>query len=230
MSSSVEINEFIKRVSKKYNIDEKELVQSWNTVSEPVKVDHSLIRTLSKSELVAQCKVKNLKISGTKEELIARLTGEVNPQREQTRSVKPKEDKPKEVKPSKNKAKPVPAEPKIFKNIQTTISSIKLRYNSFGNCEHRETGIVFDKNKMIAIGKQSEDGRVLPLMKEDYNICNQYKLPYVLPDNLISTKKDVVVEELGDENLEEFDEEEVEELEEEEEVEEEEEEAEYEDD
>ena len=209
MSSSVEINSFIKRVSEKYNIDEIELCSIWNNKMniDTNKVDHSLLKTLSKSELVSQCKAKQLKVTGTKDELIAILTGN-EPAKKVT---KKSEAKSKEV------VKPV------IKKIQSTLSTIKLRFNQFSNFEHRETSLVFNKDKQV-IGKQMEDGNIASLTKEDIETCKQYKFSFVLPENInTNSKESVSIDELNDEEIieeedevvddEEEEEEEIEELE-----------------
>ena len=73
------ITKYVEKVSLKYKIDKQELLNIWNSIDniekkEPYddskqKIVNSLSR-LTKPELVELCKTKNLKVKGTKAELI----------------------------------------------------------------------------------------------------------------------------------------------------------------
>jgi hypothetical protein len=140
--------------------------------------------------LVAQCKARGLKTTGTKAELVARLSGE-----------EPEEKKPKE-KVAAPKASASKKEPAVVKTVQTKLEPVKVAKNSFGNHEHSATGLVFDKNTKKVIGKQNPNGKVDPITDEDIEVCKKYKLPYTIPENLNSKKMSVAVDEDdGDEDL-----------------------------
>ena len=83
--------QFLKSASQKFNVNENELVQLWNgesvntTLSTSSETSSSIpastiapsseLSKLGKNELVAHCKTRGLKSTGTKQELIDRLTG-----------------------------------------------------------------------------------------------------------------------------------------------------------
>ena len=56
---------------------------------------------------------------------------------------------------------------------------VLLRKNKFGNYEHKDTKIVFSKQKVAAIGVQDyEEGQVVPLTSGDIDICKKEGWPY----------------------------------------------------
>lgn len=70
-------------------------------------------------------------------------------------------------------------------------TSLVIRKNTYGNYEHSETSFVFDQSTHTVIGKQSDTSEVLPLTKEDIDVCNQYKFLYDIPYNLDACQGDV---------------------------------------
>ena len=200
------VDSFIEQVADKYNINGQELRSLWNgnqtktqtqvkpkktvetekvTEAAPALTNNSELSGLKKPELVALCKTRGLSSTGTKEEMIARLTGGGAPAK--------KKSPPKPAKETKVDVKPV------VKSVQTKIEPFKVSKNSFGNHEHASTGLVLDKDTKKIIGTQNPKGHIDPLTDEGIEICNKYKLQYVLPENL-NTKKATVVEELPDED------------------------------
>lgn len=212
------VESFANQIAEKYGLNSKELLDIWKVVEsggggrkvgtsrgkaeKKVSVstsggdDDSLqpldAKTLSacnKAELVAHCKQRKLKCSGTKDELISRLTssgGETTTEKKAEKKVEPSNTKKTETKAS--------VLSKIVEN------KIPIRRNQFGNYEHPPTSLVFDKVTKKIIGKQNDNGSVDDLTSEDIDMCNQYSFEYVLPTNLAkkSTLNDVKVEELGD--------------------------------
>jgi hypothetical protein len=189
------IQSYINEVSNKFKIDKNELYMLWNkdsTISdlniEPIyeselkKSDD--LSSLTKNELIELCKMKGLKVSGTKAQLIEILSE--NSKKEST----------------KKNDKTSPQNKPIIKKLVAKIPSIPIKRNKFDNFEHEETKFVFDKDKKV-YGKQNPDGTIEPLTKEDINLCNKYKFSYYIPDNLDkkSDLKDVEVEELDDEDV-----------------------------
>ena len=178
------IDAYANLISEKFNLDANEIKQLWydnnqdftnkpienaNSKSvEPEQHNDDLKLKLAKSsvaELKAILKSKGLKVGGKKADLIARiLNGDDS---------KPK----KKTKVQKNT-------PKIIKELTENISHIQIRRNSFGNFEHQETRLVFNKETQEVIGKQNDDGTLSDLTKEDIEMCNKYKFKYVLPENL----------------------------------------------
>jgi hypothetical protein len=170
------ISSYISKISDKYNIDKTELMQMWNsknTESESkseVKpnssnLDKDTLQKLTKNDLVNICKEKKIKHTGTKPELIDRLLEHKN---------KVVVEKPKSV--------------CISEKIQTTLETIQIRKNKFGNYEHFETHIVFDKNNQNAIGTQNINGKIDTLTQEDIEQCKKYKFKFQLPSNITSKK------------------------------------------
>jgi hypothetical protein len=170
------ISSYISKISEKYNIDKTELQQMWNnknTDSESkseVKptssnLDKDNLQKLTKNDLVNICKEKKIKHTGTKPELIDRLLEHKN-------------------KVIVEKTKPIC----ISEKIQTTLETIQIRKNKFGNYEHFETRIVFDKNNQNAVGTQNDNGKIDTLTQEDIEQCKKYKFKFQLPSNITSKK------------------------------------------
>lgn len=215
------VDSFIEKVAFTYSIDIAELRMMWDggavvkkavhkspskPKEEKVDTSSSELGSLGKPELVAQCKARGLKTTGTKAELVARLSGGAETE------AKPE---PKTRTPSKKSKQAAPPVPAIVKTVQTKIEPITLTKNSFGNNEHKPTGLVFNRETRKVFGKQNPDGSVDPLTDEDIETCNKYKFQYMIPENLNTKKAAIVVEgipdeeeedlgeELGDEELEE---------------------------
>lgn len=129
------------------------------------------LQKCSKDDLKALCKSKGMKVSGKKDDLIQRLVkGE-------------KKSPPKKSSPSKKKTQST-----IEKSIKKDIPTIQIRRNKFGNYEHAESQLVFDKDEQVVYGKQSEtptgESEILELTKDDIETCNKFKFKYRQPDNL----------------------------------------------
>jgi hypothetical protein len=160
--------------------------------------------TTSKELLISMCKVKGLKVTGRKEELVTRLLECIKSSSESPTS---------SVVVSSSKVKK--EEPQVIKSIRAgSVEIPPIKKNSFGNYEHLETRLVLNKEKIV-YGVQNSDGTVAGLTDKDIETCKQYKLAYKVPNNLNTNKgsDDLKIEELdGDE--EELDDDNEEELEE----------------
>lgn len=202
--------DYIQQISLKYKIPCDELLYLWNgnvekdnnldnikkdkeedegdMKKEEDKIDPEKILKASKAELVAMCKKKGKKCSGTKNELISRLVS------------KPV------VKKTKKKKKELKTPP-VIKKINASIPAIQIRKNKFGNYEHVESGLIFNKHTKKVIGKQHSDGQIIELSHSDINLCNKYKFPYNLPENLNkkSTLDDIQIDDLDSDNEDEHD-------------------------
>jgi hypothetical protein len=227
------VKEFFKTLSKKYELDENELVSLWNGKESSVvekkkspkktespkletqkedkkepEITKEKIMTATRDMLAAMCKAKGLKMSGKKDELVQRLLESLgnSDKKEVVKKTPPKSSKKEE--------------PVVLKTVKEKSGHLEIRKNKFGNFEHVETGLVFNGDKMV-YGRQMEDGGVSELLPEDIEACKKYKFPYKLPENLSVNKSldDVKVEDIDDE--EELDEEDMEQEELEEELEEE---------
>ena len=224
------IHTFIDKVSDEFKIEKSDLINVWKNndsiiankktsifksdtpVSKsPASVtpigsseNKNMLLKMTKNELVAMCKSKGLKVTGTKNELVDRI---MLPTTSQSAS------------PSGGKQSVKPKSPQIVKKLAEKIPIISIKKNSFGNYEHEETGFIFDNKSQKVYGKQNKNGTISKLVHEDIDLCNKYKFDYVIPDNLNSKVDDEVEDDLdddeGDEELEEGELEEDEELEEE---------------
>lgn len=213
------IQRFIERVSTKYNLDNKELKRLWGgdvlksnkteKKSSPQKestisadIDYDVLLKCNKTELTAMCKSRGHKCSGTKTILINRLLGK------ECSSPKEKSPKEKSNKPKETRHVPVKETP-VHKKLVANIPNILIRRNQFNNYEHPETGLIFDNNNKIVIGKQNEDGSIDPLTENDIDQCNAFKFKFRIPIDLDSKSSlvDVKVDELSEDEEEEEEEE-----------------------
>jgi len=218
---------FIDVISTKYSLDKHEVVSLWtngNTSSSNLPkprldtvdmTDFSLERLLkaTKPELVALCKAKGEKTTGTKEVLISRLTGKQKTESSDSKSTlsllnKGSVKEEKKAVPKKEEKK----QPSLLQKITNSIPAIAIRRNKFGNFEHLESHLVLDKESETVYGKQQHDGSVSTLTDEDIDVCKKYKFKYKIPNNLDKDNlENVKVAELDDDIPNEKDEEVVEE-------------------
>lgn len=219
------IQTFIERVATKYNLNNTELKSLWQgdevktkkietktpappkdtkpASSAPTAVDPNALLKCNKAELIALCKTHGHKCSGTKSDLLNRLLGKDDAGSENgsdKESAKPKtESKSKAAQQAAVKATPV------AQKLTANIPHIIIRRNKFNNYEHPETGLIFDNDSQIVIGKQKEDGTVEQLDEDAIDQCNAYKFKFKIPNNLDqkSSLLNVKVDELDDEEEEE---------------------------
>jgi hypothetical protein len=124
------------------------------------QTDSATLLKLKVTELKALCKEKGLPVSGTKQELIQRLTGE--------QSTKPKAV-PKVKKPNPTLEKPVFTQ--YLQQLERT--PIVIKRNIHGNFEHSETKLVFNVNKRV-IGVQSSTGEIGPIGISDLEHVHKF--------------------------------------------------------
>lgn len=131
-------------------------------------------------ELKLLCKSKGLTQKGTKSELISKLTSPVP------------------IKTTVKVANPIKTnQSHIIESIKKASQHMIIKKNIFGNHEHEETHFVFNSDRIV-IGKQMTDGSVVPLVKDDLELCNKFMFTYKLPTNLDNVKS--VLEEEEDES------------------------------
>lgn len=177
------VRSYISNISKKYNINESELVNLWYGGVAATEIqsngESNELSKLTKNEIIEMCKTKNIKVSGTKNELISRLL-------------------------ESNKKTTTPPQISITKKLIEKIPKIEIKKNAHGNYEHLETTFVINNKTQKVFGKQNKDGTISNLTTEDINLCNKYKFSYELPTNL--EKKinilDVKVDDLDDDDIE----------------------------
>jgi hypothetical protein len=191
---------FINLISQKYNINSNELKSLWEGESNVIPVVASSVvssssspaakelENLTKTQLIEMCKTKNLKVSGTKNELIARIL-------ESESIIRPTPP------PVVQTTTAVVRSPTIIKKLVDKIPKLEIKRNSDGYYVHEETSFVFDTKTQKVYGKLDKNNKIEELSADDIDICNKYKFSYVLPNNL--DKKinilDVKVDELDDE-------------------------------
>lgn len=129
------------------------------------------LTTLKVTELKTLCKEKGLPVSGTKTELIERLSGEATPAKS---ARKPPVKPAKNVKPTSTLQKPV------FQKFLDQKPMV-IKRNIHGNFEHLETRLVFSSHKKI-IGVQNPSGEIDPLTVDD--LQNVYKYHFELEDGV----------------------------------------------
>jgi len=192
------IHKFIENIANKYSLDSKELLHEWEygtgnsrttNESSDKELDPVYLLKCLKPELIALCKARGVRSTGTKTELITAL--------QSNKIVDSKKSSSSPTQPTKTMV----VLPDVLKKLKTTIPTIAIRKNQFGNHEDPNTSFVFDRKTKKVIGKQNDDGTIQDLSKEDINICNKNKYEYVLPFNLDKQSKldDEKVEELDDE-------------------------------
>jgi hypothetical protein len=200
------ITVFMNRISCLYNLEYNEIKAIWNESSSnvslplvisnkvelPTNADKETLLKHDKATLVVMCKAKNCKYSGTKLELVSRILSEEEPSKAKA---KPR---------SKTLVSDIKSSP-VLKNIKENIPDIVLRYNKFNNLEHFDTNLIFSENDKIVIGKQGDDGTILPLKEQDINVCKQCKFDFVIPKDLDagSSLTDVKIEGISDDEDEE---------------------------
>jgi hypothetical protein len=210
------IHNFISKVSSTYNLNSDELLSIWkgksvepsqSLSSKPQSSSSNELMKMTKGELITLCKSKGLKVSGSKNDLIARIDSTEVPAAAK-----------KSVQTKLNLGTTI-EQAAVTKKLIEKIPEILIKKNQFGNFEHFETSFLIDKNTKKVYGKQNPDGSVEPLCHDDINICNKFKFEYILPTNLEKKTNinDVQVDDLDEDEFEEVEEEEEVELEEEEE-------------
>ena len=199
---------FATQIANKYNLNENDLLKIWNDanekkhekVEENVSTKNNDLLKLEKKELVEICKSKNLKIGGTKKDLVDRILKHDDELKNQT-TIKT------QVKTQTQT--PVKSDNKIVKKLVEKITPIQIHKNKWGNYEHTETSFVFNNKTQKIYGKQNSDGSISNLTKNDIDICNKFKFSYTIPDNLDKKNDvaDVKIKDLDDDDDDDDDEE-----------------------
>ena len=210
------VSDFIRQIAHKYNLDVNRLLSDWSgeettdapttehdNETEKVTAHNSATRgelsKMKKPELQALCREGGLKCSGTKPELIDILLAGNKPSVTQKKA--PVEKVPEKL------------QTPIATKLASQIPTIAIRRNQFGNHEHPETGLVFNKITKKVNGKQNDDGSIEDLTPAHIDMCNKHKFDYELPENLEqkTSLDDVEVDELEEEEVIDSDDERVEE-------------------
>jgi hypothetical protein len=179
------IDAFISEICTEFNLDRNYIKDIWtkrysnlpenkDQKDTDKELNHGKLLNYLKTELVVLCKKRGVKCTGNKTQLIKNLLSRGG-------AVK----KVKKVK--KRNAKPKISS--ITKNLISDIPVYKLNRNRFGNHEHTDTSLVFDRISKKVIGKQNKDGTINDLSSEDINVCKQYNFSYIISENFGDTSK-----------------------------------------
>lgn len=206
-----QIEKFISLVSEKYELDIEELKSLWSSgnvkkttqkIKIPVpegkfegeikvKKDEMSLDALKK-------KAKELGIPGiskykasNKNELIELIEKVESGEKIEE---KKKEKKTTEKKPAEKKSKEdvLISKEELKEKIDQRRTTVEIAKNKFGNYEHSQSGIVLDRVSQEAIGKQSPDGKIIPLTHEDIEMCKVLNFKYKLPNNIVSNSSRTV--------------------------------------
>jgi hypothetical protein len=204
------VDEYIQRICQKYTLDPKELRLLWcgqeeftpnitKTNYNNCDVTPEKILKCDKNELIALCKSKGLKCSGTKSLLINRLLGKED--NAESSSVETKTKQTKQTKQAKINELKVAETPVVIK-LTAKIPNVIIKRNKFNNYEHTETNFLFDNETKFVIGKQNDNGTIDTLNENDIDKCNAFKFKFNLPNNLDSKQNlsDVKVTELDEDD------------------------------
>ena len=200
------VNQFIVNASSKLEVDHDELMKIWNTsVSDELKIESTStpVRKSQSKVTKSDPNAKQCIHIGTR----GKSKGEQCSSKALADSAKGfckkhmKGETSSPVATTKASSKtPVNITPAV---ATIKVDSLPIKINKFGNYQNAN-GIVFDRSTHEAYGRQSPEGKVLPLTADDIRECKQYGYKYRMPEQLKSKEED-------------DDEEEVEEIEEEEE-------------
>lgn len=221
------ILEFCETIAQKFGLNKMDVYALWrddntstsaSASSQPEKgasVDVSemtpeKVLTCTKDYLMAYCKSKGLKQSGKKEEIIQRVLDSLKTTGATTTTTTASAAK---ASASGSKSKASAPVPPVLASVAEKSGTLEIRKNKFGNEEHFESGLVFNKETKLVIGKQNPNGKLESLTDKDIETCKKYKFLYKLPENLSVEKglQNVKVDELDEEDEEELDEDDIEE-------------------
>lgn len=201
------LDDFLSKLHAEQNIKERaltkeEMYEIWaNASKSPVKAKSPprgdvrktkspQLTSMNVAELKAMCKQHGLRVSGKKGDLIARLAEVLSePKEEET-----KEEEEVEIDEDSPKASPRPRKTKL-KSREFTI-----RPNAWGNFEHPETRLVFDRTDKIAIGTQQDDGTIDNLTPSDIENCKKFGFNWTVPEKLESKKEVKIASEADDDD------------------------------
>ena len=135
------IHKFIENIANKYNLDFKELSHEWeygasSTITkegDDKDLDTVYLLKCLKPELIAICKARGVRSTGTKAELITALQCNKNVDTKKISST------------SSNTKITSVVLPDVLKKLKTNIPTIAIRKNQFGNHEDPNTSFVFDR-------------------------------------------------------------------------------------
>lgn len=212
-----QIEKYISLVAEKYELDIEELKSLWSSGNVKKTVQKIKIPVpegkfegevkVKKDEMSLDAlkkKAKELGIPGiskykasNKNELIELIEKVESGEKVED---KKKEKKTVEKKPAEKKGKEdvLISKEELKEKIDQRRTTVEISKNKFGNYEHSQSGIVLDRVSQEAIGKQSPDGKIIPLTHEDIEMCKVLNFKYKLPNNIVSNSSRTVTVEDDD--------------------------------
>ena len=178
-SELMELKEYSKTGHDKVSVEEpvEEKVSVEEPVEEKVSVDltEKNLKKMKKKELQEVCRSLNLRSTGKKADLISQILSTKNqPKIFGSKKTTLKSTKKSQVQEKKNKD--------ISKKLANPENKINIHKSESGNYTY--DGLVIDKSSRKVIGVEMDDGSVGSLDQSAIEKCYQYKLPFVMPDNL----------------------------------------------
>ena len=150
-----ELDKYIKKVARAYSLSESALKDLYANSCTAADDDRANLMKLKIKELKEKCKQLNHPVSGKKSVLVDRI---LSGKREDRKS-------------KKKEPVSIPA-----------AAEIQITKNESGNYTY--DGLVIDKGTRMVVGKEGEDGSVLPMTKICIEKCHRYKLKFSIPMNL----------------------------------------------
>jgi hypothetical protein len=194
------VNQFITQASSKLDVDQYKLMEIWNSsVSSELKIETVSTTTARKPGSKPDPNAKQCVHIGTR----GKSKGEQCSSKASADSTKgfcKKHMKGETASPVENKPATKSTSASSFKTTVTPavasikVESLHIKINNFGNYQNAN-GIVFDRATHEAYGRQSPEGKVIPLTADDIRECKQYGYKYRIPEQL-KTKEDNEEEEV----------------------------------
>ncbi len=215
-----EVKSFIEQISEKYNIPSDELFDLWksdlsntnSSVKLPPKPKQKTPKT-EKTEVKETCVYVSKKGKTAGEVCGSKVCDESQSRKYCKRHIKeestPEKPEKEPVKPQKKSSDEILTKDELKKKVDERVSKIEICKNKFGNYEHFSTHIVFDRNTSEAYGKQTDDGKIIPLTVEDIETCKSFNFRFKIPENLASkvSKDNLYDEEDDDEEVDDYEDE-----------------------
>lgn len=191
------IGEFADRVASKYDLKKDDLLELWNSnVSSELqakagKEDKKAATKKGKAAAApsdaATCAYQFKKGANSGTKCNSKVRSDDSQYCNKHKSQEDKEQSPaKETKKAPAKKKEKEKEAPVVKKMNEGKPRMSITKNKFGNYEHAETKLILTKETKEVVGRQGDDGKVIPLTTEDIENCKKYGFKYKMPASLSS--------------------------------------------
>lgn len=194
-----QIESFIQMLCAEFSLQRESVESVWARVAETASVDEGVpesktaenppehteasLRKMTVVMLKGILKDQGKRLSGKKDELIARILGT-----DSISAATPTRKKLSGAKKPKVSAKKRD-ETTLGRLYEANRPKITVRPNSFGNHEHPDTRLVFRGTPPLVYGRQLDDGSIESLSEETIALCNQYAFKYEPPVDLAAASQ-----------------------------------------